>query len=113
MQNLRSGANAGLQVDWLDFDKPILAYTKGRMNGPHLAEEMWKGSSERYSKDGCSRDSCGRLGIYPLYVPAGFSGGGAYMRIPAQAFDPAAAETDPGSQRRRRNLHPFQPPRAD
>ncbi len=83
-------------MDWVDSKEIIWTNKNVVMIGLVFGSALWDATSERYRKDGLGRDKSGNLCIEPLYVPAGFSGGGAYVNIPARAFNRAAANSNPG-----------------
>jgi hypothetical protein len=84
----------GLQVKW-DAPAPgTCTKTEARgMTAHQLADQLRLGLTER----------CGRLAIPELFVPQGFSGGGAYMDVPASAVISGASDNAPGNSQMSRD----------
>ncbi len=87
-----------LQVDWEDTQEGTLTTTTaGGMTALFFASSIWHGSSRRYTDGTWPRTHSGVLEIFESYVPPGFSGGGAYIDLPAQAINPWAGADAPGA----------------
>jgi hypothetical protein len=80
-----------LQANWIFNWEDRWTKTEGRgMTSQVLGRELWDASSARYKDDMWEREVSGDVRISHLYVPPGFSGGGAYISVPARALDPLA-----------------------
>jgi hypothetical protein len=86
-----------LQVEWEDTKEGTLTTTCAGGMAAHLfARELWHASSKRYTDETYARTHSGVLQRFECYTPAGFSGGGAYIDLPAQAINPWAGADAPG-----------------